>query len=357
MRIVFGLLIFVVAYLLLWPVPTEPLAWLAPRDEGLVGPFEANDRLRSARLVAIGEHSGPEDIVAAFEGRLCTGTDDGQIFCFSADGSDQRIFADTGGRPLGLDFAGGFIYVANAYLGLQRIRADGRVVSLADHFDGETLGYVDDVAVAKDGIVYFSDASSKFNAAEWGGTYAASVLDLTEHGGHGRIFKYDPFSHETTLLVDGLNFANGIAVSDDQQFLLINETGSYRIWRYWLKGPLAGESEVIVSNLPGFPDNINSGLEGKYWVGLINPRNGFVDAFSSLPFIRKMMMRLPKIVWPAAVPSTHLIAIDGNGQILHDLQDSSAGFPFVTGALETDDGIYVSSLFGSHVAVLPKSSL
>ena len=178
-----------------------------------------------------------------------------------------------------------------------------------------------------------------------------------EHGGHGRILKYDPVSNETSLILGGLNFANGVAVSEDQSYLLINETGHYRVWRYWLTGEKRGEHELILENLPGFPDNINNGLNGRFWIGLVAPRSVILDNYSGKPFMRKMMQRMPAALRPQAVPSTHLIAIDGNGEVLMNLQDSNAGFPAITGALETERSLYLTTLFGNRIARVNKKDL
>ena len=50
-------------------------------------------------------------------------------------------------------------------------------------------------------------ASTKCGAKESGGTYEAGLLDLMEHGGHGRLIVYDPMTRVTKTLLDGLNFA------------------------------------------------------------------------------------------------------------------------------------------------------
>jgi sugar lactone lactonase YvrE len=344
-------------YLTLWPVPVDPVTWNAPVDRGYVAPFAVNDRLGIATAIELGDFEGPEDIAVGFDGLLYSGTKDGKIISFNADGSGLKVFADTGGRPLGIEFAGSYLYVANSFIGLQRIRKDGLVVTLADKFAGNAIAYADDVAVANDGTVYFSDASSRFAANEWSGTYSASLLDILEHGGHGRILKYDPFNNETTMVMDGLNFANGVAISDDQTYLLVIETGSYRVQRYWLQGPLAGTSEVIIDNLPGFPDNINNGLDGRFWIGLVAPRSAILDSYSNSPFMRKLIQRLPAAMRPKAVPSTHLIAIDGDGNVLMNLQDSKGRFPAITGALETGDELFLSSLFGYRIGRVDKEAL
>jgi sugar lactone lactonase YvrE len=71
------------------------------------------------------------------------------------------------------------------------------------------------VDVAASGKIYFSDASVKFGAQEWGSTYEASLLDIMEHGGHGRLLVFDPQAGKATTVLDGLNFPNGVTVSHD----------------------------------------------------------------------------------------------------------------------------------------------
>jgi len=355
-------LIFVLSvtflYVLFWPVPMEPVRWQAPIDVGLIDPFALNDRLRIARPVILGEHNGPEDIAGGPDGMIYTGTSDGKIIRFDQNGRDVSVFAVVGGRPLGIEFDfDGNLIVANAYIGLQRVDKNGNVTTLVDEFNGERIGYANDLAVARDGTIFFSDASSKFGAFRSGGTYEASLLDLMEHGGHGRVFRHDPHSEKTSVLVNGLNFANGVAISEDQRYLLINETGSYRILRYWLEGPAAGTLEVILDNLPGFPDNINNGLSEKFWVGLVSPRNELLDNMSDKPWLRKVVSRMPEILRPGAVPSSHVIAINGDGDVLMNLQDPEATFSTLTGVYESRTMLWLSSLVGNEVGVISKNDL
>lgn len=357
-RVALGLLVLLMLYLLLWPVPVEPESWDAPLDAGLVNLFESNDVLARAGLIDLGPHEGPEDIAGGPDGWIYAAAAQGVIIRLKPDGSNVEVFADTGGRPLGIEFdAAGNLFVANAYLGIQKITPAGRVELLADSHDGERIAYADDLAVAADGTIYFSDASSKFAARDRGGTYAASLLDILEHGGHGRILAHRPDSGKTSVLVDGLNFANGVAISDDQAYLVFCETGSYRVWRYWLEGPRAGEREVIIDNLPGFPDNVNNGLNGRFWIGLVAPRSKLLDDLADKPFLRKVVQRLPAAVRPKAVPSSHVIAINGQGEVLMNLQDPRATVPALTGAYETRNAIWLSSLFGKRLARLDKERL
>lgn len=355
---VVALLAALLLYLLFWPVPIDPVAWDAPTNHGLVDPFAPNDRLGKSVLIDLGEHNGPEDVAGGPDGHLYTGTSDGRILRINPDNRQVEVFADTGGRPLGLEFdAAGNLIVANAYLGLQRVSQDGIVDVLTDSYNGQPITYADDVAVAADGMIYFSDASSKFGAFKSGGSYEASLYDLLEHGGHGRVFSFDPGTGATAIVMTGLNFANGVAVSDDQTFLVVNETGTYRALKHWLIGPQKGETDVLIDNLPGFPDNVNNGLNGRFWIGLVAPRNDLLDRLSGAPWLRKVVQRLPAVVRPKAVPSSHVIAVNEQGEVLMNLQDTGARVPALTGVYESTTHLWLSSLFGNRVAGLDKRDL
>ena len=354
----FGVMTLLIGYLLLWPVPIDPVAWNAPPNQGLIDPFAPNDRLQLSRPIDLGKYHGPEDVAGRGDGFIYASTLGGSIIRFRSNGSELETFAEVGGRPLGIEFdADGNLLVANAFSGLQRVTPDGKVEMLVQEHDGQPVVYANDVAVARDGTIYFSESSTKFSAQEFGGTYEASGLDILEHGGHGRVIRVDAESRDTSVILDGLNFANGVAISDDQQFLLISETGHYRVWRYWIAGDEAGNSEIIIDNLPGFPDNINNGLQGRFWIGLVAPRVKMLDDLSGKPGMRKMAQRLPEFTRPSAVPSMHIIAITGDGQVLMNLQDTQAHIPMITGVYETRRALYLSTLFGRYIARLDKRDL
>jgi len=234
--------------------------------------------------------------------------------------------------------------VADAFRGLLSITPNGEISELATIADGIPIRYADDVDVAADGKIYFSDASTKFGAKESGGTYEGSLLDLMEHGGHGRLIVYDPTIREAKTLLDGLNFANGVAVSHDQSYVLVNETGSYRVIRFWIAGQKKGQFETFIGSLPSFPDNISTGHNGRYWIAFISPRNPLLDNLSTKPFMRKVIQRMPAFLRPQAVAYGHIIAIDDNGKVVQDLQDPDGSYPINTGVTETEEYLYIGSL-------------
>ena len=350
------ILILAAVYLLVWPVPIKPVAWQAPVAPGYVGPFARNDLLKSLETLPIGDNHGPETVAVDAEGRIYATTDEGRIVRLRADGSNPENWVTTGGRPLGIRFdPENNLLVADAFRGLLRIAPDGTITVLATEADGKPILYANSVDVAADGKVYFSDASTKFGARQSGGTYPASLLDVLEHGGHGRLLVYDPEQKKATNIVAGLNFANGVAVAHDQSYVLVNETGTYRVLRHWIAGPRRGRTEPLIENLPGFPDNLSTGLGGRFWLALISPRNRLVDQLSSSPFVRTMIQRLPTFVRPKAVAYGHVIAIDGMGRVLASLQDPDGTYRLTTGATEAGEHIYIGSLVMPSLGRLPKA--
>jgi sugar lactone lactonase YvrE len=271
------------------------------------------------------------------------------------------VFASTGGRVLGFDFdAGGRLIAADAFKGLLAIAPDRRVSVLAERVaPDDPIRYADAVVVAPDGTIYFTDASARFSPAQWGGTLAASVLDIMEQSATGRVLAHDPATGTTRIVARGFSFANGIALAPDGHTLLVTETGRYRVWK--IDGRTRGidvkgggpQARVLLDNLPGYPDNVVRGRDGRFWVGLFKPRNPAADSLAERPFMRKVLLRLPRFLLPLGKPYGHVFAIDEEGRVVTDLQDPSGAYD-TTGATETADRLYIHSLQARALGWLPR---
>lgn len=340
MRIIVAILAALLAYLLLWPVPIEPVAWQAPTAPALEGDYAINDQLAGVTRLGLNEGNGPEDVAVDAAGNLFVGYDDGRLVRFDADGSNPDLLANTEGRPLGLDFDNdGNLIVADGYKGLLRVAMSGQIEVLSTEADGIPFLFTDDVDVAADGRIYFSDASSKFGPA------MKARDDVLEHGGHGRLLQFDPATGVTTTLLDGLQFANGVAVAPDQQSVLITQTGSYNIIRYWIEGERAGEHEIFFDNLPGIPDGMSSNGRDTYWVALYAPRNALLDAMSNWPFLRKMAFRLPMWLQPQPAPHAFVLGLSLDGDVTHNLQHvGTDSFHPITSVEQANGKLYLGSL-------------
>ena len=108
-----------------------------------------------------------------------------------------------------------------------------------------------------------------------------------------------------------------------------------------------GGSDMLViefDNLPGYPDNLMRGQDGRIWMGLVKPRNPKVDAMADKPWLRKLTLRLPRALWPVPKAYGHVFAFTEGGDVVADLQDPSGSYPETTGVTETADRLYVQNL-------------
>ena len=103
--------------------------------------------------------------------------------------------------------------------------------------------------------------------------------------------------------------------------LFVNETGGYRIWK--IDGRATNldvrsdspQATVLFDNLPGYPDNLMRGRDGRIWVGFALPRNAAADAIAPKPFMRKLILRLPHALWPLPKAYGHVFAFDESGAL------------------------------------------
>lgn len=343
-KILLGLVALLVIWLV-WPSSIDAVSYKPPVGPGLVGDFALNEDLKKAEILALKDGAGPEDIAVDADGRIYGGLHDGRIIRMSADGKTQETFATIeGGRPLGLHFdATGNLIVGDAYKGIVSVSPAGDVTVLTSTHGGRPFLFTDDLDIASDGKIYFSDASDTYAQPDY-------MLDLIEGRPHGRLLVFDPATGETEMLLDSLYFANGIALSDAEDFVLVNETGRYRVTRYWLKGDKAGTSDIFIDNLPGFPDGISRGADGRFWLAIPSPRNPVMDDAHPKPWLKELLVKLPKFLQPAAIKQGMVIELNSAGEVVHTYHDSDGSSVYmVTSVEQVGDSIYLGSLTAPQI--------
>lgn len=360
--LVLALVAILAAYLLLAPVPINPVAWQATPFAGYSPPHARNEKLAALKTIEIGEETGPEHIAIGPDGKLYAAVTSGAILRMQADGSQREVWVNTGGRVLGFMFdAAGNMIAADAFRGILSISPDKQITVLTDKIGGSPILYADAVVVARTGKIYFTDASQRFGAKESGGTFHASVLDILEHSSTGRVLEYDPATKQTRVIADGLCFANGLALSADEQNLIVAETGEYRIWKISINAqelhlkskPDKKLASILLRDLPGYPDNLMRGRDGRIWLGLAKPRGAAIDNMAEKPWLRSITLRLPRVLWPVPPAYGHVLAFNEAGKIVADLQDPTGHYPETTGVTETEDRLYIQSLHAHGIGWLP----
>lgn len=288
---------------------------------------------------------GPEDVLIDDEGRVLTGVDDGRILRVDADGGIETL-VDTGGRPLGLEWLpDSRLLICDAARGLLAVDLERPrdIEVLTDTVDGRRVRVCNNAAVAADGSIWFSDSTSRFDLEYW-------KADLLEHSGTGRLIRRDADGSATTVL-NGLQFANGVALAPGDTHVYVAETGSYCLTSVSL-GRDAGRATQVEPVLPGFPDNISTGSDGRIWIAIASPRNSLVDRLSPLHgALRKAAWALPEPLQPQPEAITCAVVLDpATDGVVAAYGTQHPSFGVSTGVRERNGTVWFGSLVGSTVA-------
>jgi len=156
------------------------------------------------------------------------------------------------------DAQGRLVSCEHATSRVVRQEADGAITVLASHFDGKELNSPNDVVVAADGAIYFTDPTYGRIRADLG-----VVRDLQQPvRGVYRI----AVDGGLTRVADDFEQPNGLCFSDDGRVLYVNDTARKHIRRFdVLDGGALGGGEVwadVGGEGPGVPDGMKMGADG-----------------------------------------------------------------------------------------------
>lgn len=318
-------------------------------------PYAVNDKLSAAEPIGLGRVDGPEDVILDADDNLYCSSRDGDVVRFFApDYQRSEVFVHIGGQTLGLAFdRDGNLLTCVGGMGLYKVTPDRQVVKLSDEtnrsffsvIDDSRMRLADDLDIAADGRVFFSEATIRYGIHDW-------IVDALEGRGNGRIIRYDPRDGSSRTVLSKLQFPNGICMVPDGQSLLFAETWGCRISRYWFDGPKAGKVEPVIADLPGYPDNINRASDGTFWCGIIGMRAPAFDLAQKMPkFRRHMVMRIARDEWLYPNMNTGgVIKFDLTGRVLSSLWDiGGERHPQVTSMREHKGYLYLGGIFNNRI--------
>lgn len=288
---------------------------------------------------------GAEDVVVDAEGWVFTGTEDGGVFRVRPDGGRIDRVGDTGGRPLGLELMpDGRLLVCDARRGLLALDPrDGRVETLTEAVHGQRMVFCNNAAVHSGGDIWFSDSSRVHGIERW-------KADLVEDTRSGRLLRRTA-DGSVEVVLEGLRFANGVALAADESYVAVAETAGRTVVRRWLAGPRAGEVDHLVTDLPGYPDNIARGSDGLVWVTIASPTDPVLERLMTAPLpVRRLAWRLPEALQPRPRRTARVMAFDDTGRTVHDCTLDASGYHLVTGVREHAGRVWLGSLQQPAVA-------
>jgi len=331
----------------------QPLAWKPPVKPDLTGKLAENELLSVTEWIHLNGWYGPEDIAIDNQGNLYAGVhvgkmdfSDGSIIKIDTNGNISE-FANTESWVIGLQFDENENLIAcDPSRGLISVNRNGEITILAsEDKNGNRFLLPNDVDIASNGIIYFSNTSSK---APFG---RQSVLKLVlEMRPDGGLHSYNPKTKEVKTLIEGSFFANGVAVSQNDDFVLLVELTKYRVLRHWLKGAQKGQTDIFIDNLPGLPNGVSRREDGSFWLGFTTRRNDLLDKIQPKPFLKKLIYALPLWMQPKQEAFGMIMHLSESGEILKTYYDTSGKYVSEASSIEEYNGyIYIGGDVTDHI--------
>ncbi|HUN34391.1 MAG TPA: SMP-30/gluconolactonase/LRE family protein [Trebonia sp.] len=182
--------------------------------------------------------------------------DDGQTVVY------RRDVEFTNGRTL--DLNGAVVQCSHGRRAVER-EAGGKVTVLVDRWQGRRLNSPNDVVVAADGSIWFTDPpygiisnrEGRIADPEYGGCY---------------VFRFDERRDELVPVVTDMVHPNGLAFSPDERILYVSDTGwtqdashPRHIRAYDVVGGACGPGRVFAEIDQGWPDGFRVDEAGRVW--------------------------------------------------------------------------------------------
>jgi len=379
--------------------PFEEFSVAKPR--ALVGSLGINKLLDNAERLFEGKLDSPENLQQR-DGAIYATLRDNRVVKITGD--EIQTLTSFGkscynsnpgenvpcGRPLGMAFdtIGHNLIVMHSLLGVFTVDLKtGEKTQLV--FENDVIGddnprpckLFNSVAVADNGDLYFSHSSSEHDISK----VALSVFPNPS----GRLIHYSRKTKKTKVLLDKLWFGNGVALSPDEDFVVVAESHSSRMMRVWLKGDKKGKSEIFFDGLPGAPDNLSYDANGM-WLALASAaddKNPMIPhLIAGYPTLRKVVVRLMELslmpfqfinsVYPNQVtnficrefgsmdmitfllpPRRTVLRIDWDGKVIRSFHGFDKSVGSTTHVMRLGDYLYLGSVTTNFIARVKIQSL
>ncbi len=328
-----------IAMLMLKSCALKPLAYQPKTTPAFEGTTQLNDKLLSSEKIQLEGWLGPEDILFDRMGNLYTGVhnadfSDGRILKIDPSGNVEEFY-NSGSWVAGLHF--------DKEQNLIALSHKQGLISINPLKEVQVLGTKDEnmkpflipngLDIADNGMIYFSNTSE---ISSYTIKYGRKIImEMKPLGG---LYSYNPETEEVKTLIDGTYFGNGVVISKDQDYLLMVETTKYRVIKYWLSGTKAGQTEIFIDNLQGFPNGISIREDGSYWLGFSTKRNEALDNIHSKKGMKKLVYSLPEFMQPKAETFGMIINVSEEGEIIESLFDTNGTVLPEAGAVKEFNG-------------------
>lgn len=325
--------------LMFYSCALKPLAYQPETSLAFKGTTQLNEKLVSSEKILLEGWFGPEDILFDSMGNLYTGVhnadfSDGRVLKINPSGNVEEFY-NSGSWVAGLHFDKEQNLIALSHKqGLISISPMKEVKVLATKDKNRKPFLIPNgLDIADNGMIYFSNTS---DISSYTIKYGRKIImEMKPLGG---LYSYNPKTEKVKTLIEGTYFGNGVVISKDQDYLLMVETTKYRVIKYWLSGTKAGQTEIFIDNLQGFPNGISIREDGSYWLGFSTKRNEALDKIHSKKGMKKLVFSLPEFMQPKAETFGMIMNISKEGEIIESLFDTNGTVLPEAGAVKEFNG-------------------
>ncbi len=203
----------------------------------------------------------------------------------------------------------------------------------------------DNLEVSEDGRrIYFSEPFDYTGASVDDALDEAIALSP-----NGRLWRYDLETRATRLIAEGFHFINGVLYDlhpgqPREQSVLVTQTSLFRLTRFYLSGPQAGRSEVVLDGVTGLDDGMDRDEAGRIWLALFSDRTRLLTWVHENPWIKPLFMRVPARLLMLLPQKTGVVVVspDGRTPIYSALYDGDA-LASIASAVPSRAGVYLAN--------------
>jgi len=203
----------------------------------------------------------------------------------------------------------------------------------------------DNLEVSEDGKrIYFSEPF------DYSGASVDDALDeALALSPNGRLWRYDLETRTTRLIAEGFHFINGVLYDlhpgqPREESVLVTQTSLFRLTRLYLRGPKAGQDEIVLDGIIGLDDGMDRDSAGRIWLALFSNRTRLLTWVHEHAWVKPLLMRVPARLLMALPQKTGVLVVspDGRTPLYSALYEGDA-LASVASAVPSAAGVYLAN--------------
>jgi sugar lactone lactonase YvrE len=167
---------------------------------------------------------------------------------------------------------------------------------------------------------------------------------------NGRLWRHDLETGSTRLIAEGFHFINGVLYDPHpglprEESVIVNQTSHFRLTRFYLRGPKAGTSEVVLDGITGMNDGMDRDANGRIWLALFAEGSSLLTWAHAHAWVKPLLMRLPAKLLLGRPRRTGVLVLSPDGRTaLYSALYEGPLLTSIASAVPSPRGVYLANL-------------